>query len=1103
MAGGIEDEDFTNYEPTAVDPGWEFTAAIIVVCILINLSLPLWLRAGDWWAMRRKLQEAPVHEEGEITLVDDHEANRKKLTTPNKSDNHLHATQASAKPCDCERASFVHSKNLVGQYDHSPGPSSVVSSSVPSSTVLSEAASVLLDARPKRSRLPQKHRKRHVRSPIEGHGDDGLPHHHSSSSHNHNHDQRIHAVRDAAELATADLAFQRYAAMYNDEVNKQHQDGAHRDDRSDVTPSVLSKLDVDEISVHDAVDAKDAGALATMKKDGLPGDTLLMSDGSGGLTWTRMLEIADWDKEMKKFVALAVPFSVQGLAVELLGIVNVAIVGHFIGVMEANAFVVVSIMLEFTTTLTKGFAEFIGVLVPHADGAGNDLLVGRYLQLGVIFYTIMTIPGVIIWGLFTEEAVLWFGFDEATAVIGQDYAYTLLFYLFVEGIVGCLTEFLNTLDHEGYATVFTIIATLAESVAIAVIAIMGVKDLVVVGLVQVAVGCIALIINLALIIHKGWLERYWEGIIRTNGLRDRRAVHTVVITGIPLGLAWLMTFGEWEVMTLFARHMGPAEVAAWGMIGYVWSAFETVTDGFGDAAEVRVGFRMGAGQPGIAKLVGEKSIYIGLAVAVYESGLVFVIAEYLPALLTPDPTLQKMLFELIPLIGFAQILMVAGMEAWAVLGAQGRVRLATVIEFVVSWFIGVPLSAAFVFGFNFNLESMVASLTIAYTVGANVYLYTLFTSDWEALSAVVVARNFAEGVLYDEFDWDDLPSNIQEAAATLGYTEELWNNDQEPNTSDKEWDLLTEEEKKAAAVLGFNRKKWDMDSSTGSDSGGEGYDDMDWSDLPQNVKKAAQTLGYTESMWNNDQDCPLEDKKWRELTSEQKNAAKILGYNRRLWDKGSDGLPSYDHLNWVQLPSEVRDAAKYLKYSQNIWDKDGESPLEEKEWRELTSKQKEAARVLGYDQLKWDNDMDGSDSDSQDECFEDAQESFNEGKSTSHGSTAIPASRISDNEKSRSSKGTAPAHGINQGKDILKCCDESTIEPIEYDEDASWRKLPEKVQAAAIVLGYTKEIWDEDKEPPTCDKSWNALTMEEKRAAQVLGYNKEKWDDDDSDDSEV
>jgi Na+-driven multidrug efflux pump len=181
---------------------------------------------------------------------------------------------------------------------------------------------------------------------------------------------------------------------------------------------------------------------------------------------------------------------------------------------------------------------------------------------------------------------------------------------------------------------------------------------------------------------------------------------------------------------------------------------------------------MGAGQVDIAKIVGEKSIYFGLVVAVFEAGFIFVVAEYLPGWLTPDPTIQILLFDLIPLIGFAQILMVAGMEAWAVIGAQGRVRLATVIEFVVSWFVGVPLCAIFVFVFNLNLESMVAALTIAYTVGANVYLYILFKSDWVGLSAIVVTRNAAEGVLYDEFDWDDLPNDIRQAAATLGYTEE-------------------------------------------------------------------------------------------------------------------------------------------------------------------------------------------------------------------------------------------------------------------------------------------------------------------------------------------
>jgi hypothetical protein len=108
----------------------------------------------------------------------------------------------------------------------------------------------------------------------------------------------------------------------------------------------------------------------------------------------------------------------------------------------------------------------------------------------------------------------------------------------------------------------------------------------------------------------------------------------------------------------------------------------------------------------------------------------------------------------------------------SVIGAQGRVRLATVVEFFISWLIAVPLSALFVYVFHLNLEGMVAGLTIAYTIGANVYLFILIKSDWAGLSALVISRNAAEGLMYDEFDWDDLPDDIQKAATTLGYTKE-------------------------------------------------------------------------------------------------------------------------------------------------------------------------------------------------------------------------------------------------------------------------------------------------------------------------------------------
>jgi MatE len=217
----------------------------------------------------------------------------------------------------------------------------------------------------------------------------------------------------------------------------------------------------------------------------------------------------------------------------------------------------------------------IGVLIPHADGAGNDLLVGRYLQLGITFYTILSIPGAVMWALLVEEAILWFEFDQETATIGQQYAYALIMSLFLEGFQECFTEFLNTLDHETYATALSI-ATHGTSCAIVLaVAAAGVKDLVIVGLVEVSVGLLGIIVNLAIMSYKGWIYPYMEGLVRTSGLKvrvlswnqcfsyrkslvnadaesivllyrfkDGRAVRTVVVTAIPLSVAWLLTFGE-------------------------------------------------------------------------------------------------------------------------------------------------------------------------------------------------------------------------------------------------------------------------------------------------------------------------------------------------------------------------------------------------------------------------------------------------------------------------------------------------------------------------------------------------------------------------------
>ena len=70
-----------------------------------------------------------------------------------------------------------------------------------------------------------------------------------------------------------------------------------------------------------------------------------------------------------------------------------------------------------------------------------------------------------------------------------------------------------------------------------------------------------------------------------------------------------------------------------------------------------------------------------------------------------------------------------------------------------------------------------------------------------------------------------------------------------------------------------------------------------------------------------------------------------------------------------------------------------------------------------------------------------------------------------------------------------------------YD-DEYWAKLPSNVQAAAAVLGYDQNSWDNDGSPPACDMEWAQLSPEQQAAATTLGYTPASWDAESDSDSD-
>ena len=68
-----------------------------------------------------------------------------------------------------------------------------------------------------------------------------------------------------------------------------------------------------------------------------------------------------------------------------------------------------------------------------------------------------------------------------------------------------------------------------------------------------------------------------------------------------------------------------------------------------------------------------------------------------------------------------------------------------------------------------------------------------------------------ENITYDDYDWAELPPEIQAAASFLGYDQFIWDNDGAVWSSELYWEDLSPEAQKAATIMGYHQASWDSD----------------------------------------------------------------------------------------------------------------------------------------------------------------------------------------------------------------------------------------------------------------------------------------------------
>lgn len=222
-----------------------------------------------------------------------------------------------------------------------------------------------------------------------------------------------------------------------------------------------------------------------------------------------------------------------------------------------------------------------------------------------------------------------------------------------------------------------------------------------------------------------------------------------MVTAVPLSFGYLLTYGEWELLTIFAAFLGPAEVAAWGILGTLWDVLEEVTEAVAEAAEVRCAFLLGAGKPAEAKTSALKSIFIALIMATVLSIIVFIWGNDLAMLMTSDETLQMLVAELIPLFAIGNVALAMGTLAWTLIGSQGRYAQSTAVGLVGSWCVTVPLAFLASGCLGLSLKGQTAAVVIGYMFSGTWNTFLLLTSNWKKIADKVVAYNTAHDIEID------------------------------------------------------------------------------------------------------------------------------------------------------------------------------------------------------------------------------------------------------------------------------------------------------------------------------------------------------------------
>ncbi|KAF1331299.1 hypothetical protein FI667_g4467, partial [Globisporangium splendens] len=480
-------------------------------------------------------------------------------------------------------------------------------------------------------------------------------------------------------------------------------------------------------------------------------------------------ELIPLKQELGELTSMALQLSLRQMVRQAMTITDSAFQGH-IGTKQLAGVSLAAMWMGVPSTFIQFSIQAISTLCSQAYGAGNNKLVGIWLQTAVVFSVLGAIPVMVYYccvGYFISITMD----DAETVEYGSQFAMVMALGLIPQYIYGACSTYFAA---QGIIMPATICSALTMVLNVAfnrlyIYGALGWEGFGFIGspLATVTSTCLQLILFLTYTVWwKRYHAKYWGGWSRECLDTDR--VNVFLSLAIPMGASSVVDWASAAIAGAFSGFLGPNIAASQSVLGGVFGVANSAVSGFSTSTQIRMSRYLGKGSAEAA----ERVLFIGATIvltgAIVMLGLVLTLRESIFRVWTSDPAILAMcssallVFVVCILVAFVRFLLTA------VLNALALANINLWANNFASWCIYVPLSYLLPITWQWGLDGFWWADTFGEMFKVLILVFGVSRVDWHVAAAR--AQDAAEADDLEDGDNDD--GNAQEQQQLVAYENE-------------------------------------------------------------------------------------------------------------------------------------------------------------------------------------------------------------------------------------------------------------------------------------------------------------------------------------------